>query len=188
MKIRYYKKGSNVRRTTNEFDPNGTPTGAKRLAVLRDGKYLTSTALFAAMEGFYFPLVELPRYHWDVVQNVPITQPDGTIILMNVYTKIEDVTQAQYEGNVALFEQALRDNFVFVEEVAMPSIPDVGYIWEVVDLTKPYQFRYTPFTGDRSLFKGNFYRLAAVDMYAYFTDRAALSTNPIYTLSRIIKY
>jgi hypothetical protein len=194
MKIRYYKPGG-TRYTTGDFNPEGTPTGRFRPGLVR-AKILTSTAMLTELgKSLYpdipfsiaLPIVRLPKYHWDVVENVPFPQPDGTIIYKSAYTKVWDVTQEEYELNLQLFEDKLREYLVTAEEMYLPRIPDVGYIWELVDESKPYPERFTPYTGAR-IFNGNFFRVASIDYMEWFADKCALSTNPLYTLSRMIKY
>jgi len=196
MIIRYKKPTSNSWGTTPDFDPAGKALNSYRLGILRDGKVLTGNALMTELQKPLYPnvpftanlvRVQFPKSHYGIVENVPHETPEGFIIYSDDYTLIWDVTEEEYLAALASFTNHLKTYLVVVREYYLPNIPnEPGTIWQNVDMSKPYRYRYTPYEGDQNLYKGNFY-LPVENMdfvFDVFAKSIGTSSNPLMGITK----
>ena len=196
MKIRYHKKGTNVHRTTKDFDPAGEPLNAYRLCVVKNNSVLTGSRMKTQlMKPLYpdiqfsvaLPVVRLPKWHMDW-EEVMELQPEGFYIIKNVYTKVWDITEEQYQESLDRFEAKIREYLQTAREYYLPKIPDSpDYEWEEVDMTKPYRERYTRIPVEVGRYRGNFFRVDQTDIIPWFV-RWATYSNPFNLMcGKVIK-
>jgi hypothetical protein len=187
MKIRYYNVNNpGTRWTTREFDENGTITNRYRLGYDVNGDKIVYKQLYTKLceMGFndLLPTVEIPRYHYDIVEIMEL-QENGSYVIKNEYTKVWDVTEDDYMNSLAVFEAVLRVHLLPVKELYFPNIPTgPEWIWESVDMTKPYRYRYTP-REQTDRYKGNVWEECDMDFYNAY-NVLATSTNPSYGISQ----
>jgi len=201
MKIRYHLRGSHVYRTTKDFDPNGTPTGRLALAMVIDGKVITGKRLKEELEkplfpdvpfGIGLPLVRPPKSKFDWVYVESEEEENGTIVLKKEWTEVWVISPEMYLTAMEDFREHLKTYLLVAEEYALPNIPDGDdYIWELMDDTKPYRYRYTEIPVEKDKYNGNFFVLKSGDneaAYDYLTKAYCQSRTPVEKMTqRVVK-
>lgn len=183
MKIRYHKKGTSVWYTTPEFNPDGLPLNKFRLGIVK-GSVKVGNELRMELEKPNFPdipftqglpQVTLPYGHYDF-EDVWELQPEGFYIIKKVYTFIWDVTEEEYREALAAWEMHFRNYLVTAQEYYLPDIPDTpDYEWQLVDMTKPYRYRFTPIPVEHGRFSGNIWKQSEMDIVSHYSEFATSS-------------
>lgn len=189
MKIRYHKVGSPYYNTTKEFNPDGVLLNNYRMAVLKDGKPLTGTAMKAYLERPLFPdipfsvalpIIRQPKFHYENYRWIMVLKPDGTYLKKMTADKVWDITEEEYQASLERFAEVMLQYLVCAQEVALPNIPDVGYEWEEVFEDRPIRERYVKIPVEVGRFRGNYWQFTDFDLFPLVIGQASLLSNPLY--------